>query len=128
MIYRKYFLTFGSNEKITNSEKQNPVAAVGIWPPSPDSGEPNSSQFDQNLISTAKIRQELSGSGQIARIWFTEIRRQRPDVVGFWQSILFSESDECRRILTIEYQNSEPSTVDLGYQQTPMFNGGGFPQ
>jgi len=110
MIYRKYFLTFGSNEKITNSEKQNPVAAVGIWPPSPDSGEPNSSQFDQTLISTAKIRQE------------------RPDVVGFWQSILFSESDECRRILTIEYQNSEPSTVDLGYQQTPMFNGGGFPQ
>jgi hypothetical protein len=54
-------------------------------------------------------------------------------VVGFRQTRFrpesgLPESGECCLIPTIGYQNSGPLTVDSGYQQTPIFTGGRFPQ
>jgi len=46
---------------------------------------------------------------------------------SFRRPTLLSKSDNTCRIPAIGYQNSEPSTVDSGYQQTSMFNSGKFP-
>jgi hypothetical protein len=125
-----------------------------LRPLPPNSGKPESSQYCLNLAKIVRIRPLLLESGhslarsRSKRAGFSQLGRigqngrnlvrrnpataaRRCQILAltrFRQSTLLLESGDTHQILTIEYENLGYSTVNLGYNQTPMFDDGKFSQ